>query len=601
MESLQEQLLINKALLTATSSLAQGSTPEEVLKAACNALVSSSHHICLAWMYLGNPDRENISPCYTVGRASEYAENLLIDLSPAAMQGPARRSLATNKPVLVNVPSDPTYGIWRKRAVQYGLQEALTLPIGTTDETYRGLIVIFADLPAYFEQVGIEAFAAFSQLAAVALQQANLKLMLEKMASIDHTTGLLNRRAFTEIIHREYAQSKRSGHPFSMLLMDLDRFKLINDNYGHETGDKILCGISEISRSTLRSCDWMGRWGGEEFLAILPNTDEATAQAIAERLREKIDQFSITLNGQSIKATMSIGISSYPQDGETPDFLIRAADAALYEAKKTGRNRVVAAKEKHEVYSIASKINNAIVNNRMVPAYQVIVDLKTRKTVAEEALARLIDENGKPIEAMRFISAATELQLTHIIDSEIIKQTMNRCASNISAGGEHIAHFVNLSGDLLLHQELIHDLFTEAKAACLTCGIDLGPVKPLVLEITERQLLGDMNAVKAKLAPFLDFGMRLAVDDFGSGYSSFQYLAELPVSFLKIEGSLIKQISDKRIRKIIGRINDIAKDLDLITVAEFVEDADTADILRDIGIDWAQGYFFGRPVLDIPH
>lgn len=107
MESIQEQLLISKALLTATAILAQGSTPEEVLKAACDALVSSSRHICLAWMYLGNPDSETISPCYTVGRASGYAENLLIDLSPEAMQGPARRSLATNKPVLVDVPSDP--------------------------------------------------------------------------------------------------------------------------------------------------------------------------------------------------------------------------------------------------------------------------------------------------------------------------------------------------------------------------------------------------------------------------------------------------------------------------------------------------------------
>ncbi len=597
MESIQEQLLINQALLAATQSLAQGSTPDEVLKAACNALVASSKHICLAWMYLGNPDSETISPSYTVGRASEYTENLIIDLSPEAMQGPGRRSLASNQPVLVDVRSDQTFGIWRERAIQYDLQEALTLPIGNPNETYRGLIVIFADSPAYFKQVGIEAFVAFSQLATVALQQANLKLMLEKMASFDHTTGLMNRRAFTEIIHREYAQSKRSGKPFSLLLMDLDRFKLINDNYGHETGDRILRGISETSRSTLRSCDWIGRWGGEEFLAILPDTDEAEAQAIAERLRESVDQFSIELNGQLIKATMSIGISSFPQDGETPDFLIRAADAALYEAKKTGRNRVVAAKEKHEIYSIASKINNAIANNRLVPAYQVIVDLKTRETVAEEALARLIDENGKPIEAMQFISAATELQLTHLIDSEIIKRTMNRCAGNIAAGGERIAHFVNLSGDFLLHQELIQELFIEAQAACLTCGIDLGPVKPLVLEITERQLLGDMNAVKAKLAPFLDFGMRLAVDDFGSGYSSFQYLAELPVSFLKIEGSLIKQIRDNRIRKIIGRIDDIAKDLNLITVAEFVEDADTANILCDIGIDWAQGYYFGRPVI----
>jgi EAL domain-containing protein (putative c-di-GMP-specific phosphodiesterase class I) len=109
-----------------------------------------------------------------------------------------------------------------------------------------------------------------------------------------------------------------------------------------------------------------------------------------------------------------------------------------------------------------------------------------------------------------------------------------------------------------------------------------------------------MNAVKAKLAPFLDFGMRLAVDDFGSGYSSFQYLADLPLSFLKVEGSLIKQIRDKRIRQIVKRIDDIAKDLQLTTIAEFVEDAETAEILRDIGIDWAQGYFFGRPTTSPP-
>ena len=152
----------------------------------------------------------------------------------------------------------------------------------------------------------------------------------------------------------------------------------------------------------------------------------------------------------------------------------------------------------------------------------------------------------------------------------------------------------------MLHQNLIQSLFSEAKASCIKCGIDLGPTKPLVLEITERQLLGDANAVKAKLAPFIDFGMRLAIDDFGSGYSSFQYLADLPVSFLKIEGSLIKQLKDKRVRQIVRRISDISKDLQLTSIAEFVEDADTADILCELGIDWAQGYFFGHPVLAKP-
>ncbi|WP_147072450.1 GGDEF domain-containing phosphodiesterase, partial [Sulfuriferula plumbiphila] len=314
-------------------------------------------------------------------------------------------------------------------------------------------------------------------------------------------------------------------------------------------------------------------------------------------LREAIEKFSIRLNTQKIKTSASIGIASYPRDGDTPDFLMKAADAALYEAKKSGRNRVVAARDKREVYSIAAKLNTAIETSRLVPAYQVIVDLKTRKPVAEEALARLIDESGNIIAANDFISAAMELQLTHLVDYQIIKQTMSHCASNIAGGGQRMAHFVNISADLLLHQDLIQSLFIEAQSACILCGVDMEPTKPLVLEITERQLLGDANAVKAKLSPFIDFGMRLAIDDFGSGYSSFQYLADLPVSFLKIEGSLIKQVKDKRVRQILKRISDIAKDLQLTTIAEFVEDADTADILCELEIDWAQGYFFGRPVL----
>jgi diguanylate cyclase len=387
------------------------------------------------------------------------------------------------------------------------------------------------------------------------------------------------------------------GRPFSMLLFDLDRFKMLNDNYGHDIGDKVLLGISQIAKTTLRTSDWLSRWGGEEFLAILPDTDENGALKIAERLREEIEKFSISFNDQKINTSASIGIANYPRDGDTSDFLVKAADAALYEAKKSGRNRVVEAKGKREIYSIAAKLNAAIENNRLLPAYQVIVDLKTGKTVAEEALARLIDESGSLIEATDFISAAMELQLTHLIDYQIIKQTMNHCATNIAGGGQRIAHFVNISADLLLHQDSIHSLFAEAQAACILCGVDMGPIKPLVLEITERQLLGEANAVKAKLAPFIDFGMRLAIDDFGSGYSSLQYLVDLPVSFLKIEGSLIKQVKDERVRRIIKRISDIAKDLQLTTVAEFVEDADTADILRELGIDWAQGYFFGRPVL----
>lgn len=597
MEFSQEQLSIYKALLTATKSLALGNTPDEVMMAACDALVASSERICLAWMYLGNPGSESITAHYSVGKASEYTRGLVLDRSPEAMRGPGRRSLEKNVPVLVKVNADSSFGIWRENAIRYGFQEGLTLPIGDPDHSSRGLIVIFVDTQDYFEQIGMAPFVAFAQLATVALDQARLKMSLQAMASTDPLTNLLNRRALQEVINHEYESSKRSAKPFSVMLLDLDRFKMINDNYGHAFGDKMLTGISEVAKQTLRASDWFSRWGGEEFLAVLPGTDENGAFNMAERVREEIDKFSIQLNSQTIRTSASIGIASYPRDGDTPDVLIKAADAALYEAKKTGRNRVVAAKDKREVYSIAAKLNDAIEDNRLVPAYQVIVDLKTRMPVAEEALARLIDTSGNIIAASDFISSAMELQLTHLVDYQIISQTMSHCVSALASGGGNMAHFVNISADLLLHPELIQSLFAKAQAACISCGVDMGPIKPLVLEITERQLLGDANSVRAKLAPFVDFGMRLAIDDFGSGYSSFQYLTNLPISFLKIEGSLIQQLKDKRVRQVVKRISDIAKDLELITIAEFVEDADTADILCEMEIDWAQGYFFGRPVL----
>jgi len=224
MESLKEKFSIYKALLLATKSLAQGNTPDEVLRAACDALVSSSECICLAWMYLGNPGTEAIRPSYSAGKASGYARDVVLDLSPEEMNCPGRRSLAKNEPVVIKVNSDPSFEIWRENALRYGFKEGLTLPIGDPDHPFRGLVVLFADTDDYFEQIGLEPFIAFAQLATVALNQSRMKMSLEEMAAVDPLTNLLNRRALQEILNREYACAKRSVKPFSMILFDVDRF-----------------------------------------------------------------------------------------------------------------------------------------------------------------------------------------------------------------------------------------------------------------------------------------------------------------------------------------------------------------------------------------
>ena len=230
-------------------------------------------------------------------------------------------------------------------------------------------------------------------------------------------------------------------------------------------------------------------------------------------------------------------------------------------------------------------------------AYQPIVDLSNNMVVAEEALARVITEGGHILAATEFIDSARMLQLTHKIDRSVLLQTMQRCVRMLSAGGPRMSHFMNISGNLLHHPAVVEELLTTAMQTCMSCGDLIGPVKPMVIEVTERELLGDIPTARALLKPFTDFGLRLALDDFGSGYSSFHYLAEFPFSFLKIEGSLIKRLDDPKVRVIVQGMQRVAEELNLITIAEFVENETIAIIARDIGINWAQGYYFSKPMM----
>jgi len=194
------------------------------------------------------------------------------------------------------------------------------------------------------------------------------------------------------------------------------------------------------------------------------------------------------------------------------------------------------------------------------------------------------------------MEAARELQLTYQIDRQVILQTFSHCVRAMQSG-QPLAHFVNISGNLLHHPDVVAELLDEARKTCASCADLVGAVKPLVIEVTERELLGDIPAAREMLKPFIDFGLRLALDDFGSGYSSYKYLADLPFSFLKIEGSLIRRVAEPRVRTIVRGIQQTASDLGLLTLAEFVENKQIADIVRDLGINLGRGYYFGAPVL----
>ena len=415
-----------------------------------------------------------------------------------------------------------------------------------------------------------------------------------RLAMEDYLTGLPNRRAAETRLQIEWSRARREGSAFAVTLVDIDRFKLVNDQYGHQTGDQALVHIASALAQNMRGGDWIGRWGGEEFLVCFHDLDARGALVAGERVRKLVRGKPLRLPQAELPLTVSIGISLYAADSESLDAMLASADALLYQAKQSGRDKVLCAgvsqgRRRGLVWE-GAQVQNALREGRVMAAFQPIVDLRTGAIVGEEALARIVGAGNAPIPAQRFIQAAEQLHLVTAIDRAVSRRALERVAH--AGGNNGQARFINLSTQFLCDAEEVGALLDLAHELGLA-----GNGNPLVIEITERHT-ADLAALQRHLRPLLAEGFRLALDDFGSGYGSFMYLTELPMSFVRIEGWMVARIAaDARIRQLIETIVNAAGRFELKTVAECVEDSASAQVLCDLGVDWAQGHFFARPQL----
>jgi len=431
--------------------------------------------------------------------------------------------------------------------------------------------------------------------------QHRLVLLIDSLydgEATDPLTKLPDRSAMLARVH-EIQSGDRGG--YRLLLVDIDRLKTVNDYLGYHVGDRVIRDLGRIMQETLPDDVMIARWSGHEFMVLLPPRQADRAARIAEQIRAGAALVQLVTTDDAPRlgnVTVSIGHGALGPTGSTripPPDQLSAINAAVYEAKRTGRDRVVDAEHLRQpsVYTTGGALDRAIREGRIVRATQPIVDLQTGAVVGDEALARMITPEGEVIPAGLFIEAASRLQLAHRIDFEIINQTINDCVASLD--GPPMTHFVNISGDFLQHPELMEQVIENARNACACIG-GQQEIKPLVLEMTEREVLDDTADALAALKPMIDFGLRLALDDFGSGYSSYRYLLDMPFTFLKIEGTLVQGISQSpRAQKIVRHLQAMASDMGLVTVAEFIGDQRTADLLRDMGVDWGQGFHFGRP------
>lgn len=416
-------------------------------------------------------------------------------------------------------------------------------------------------------------------------------------ASHDNLTGLPNRVEFSDRLNNLLENMDAHDRQHALLYLDLDQFKVINDICGHTAGDEMLKQLSQLLRSHLAATVSLARLGGDEFGILLENVSLTRARDFAEQILQTIGTFTFSWDVRRFDVTTSIGMMPIHKGTPNASFVLSAADLACYVAKEAGRNRVHVYEEsdieqgqRHSEMHWVSRIKEAVDDNRLLLYRQTITPLQdNNKTPHYELLIRMQDVDGKLVEPDSFIPAAERFNLMNALDRWTIDTAFRhiRDARFVEQAG---IYSINLSGNSLNDNQL--PAYIQQKLSQYQVDASC-----LCFEITETAAVFNLANASSMIHSLKVLGCKFSLDDFGSGLSSFGYLKNLPVDFLKIDGGFVKDmISDPMNHTIVEAIHQVGHTLGIRTIAEFVENQDIADRLRDIGVDFAQGYHFSKPV-----
>jgi len=477
---------------------------------------------------------------------------------------------------------------------EYSVEDSAA-PIRNRDGTLAGVVLVFRDVT----------------------EARELANHLTWQASHDALTELVNRREFENVLGGllHSAHTRKLQH--AVLYLDLDQFKIVNDSCGHQAGDELLKRLSSMLHSRMRKSDTLARLGGDEFGVLLEGCRIEQAIGIAQQLLDAIRAFRFTWDGRLFSVSASIGVVEVNSGSESLEQVMSGADTACFMAKDKGRNQIqVFHMEDEEVSSRhgevgwASRLMQSVEENRFFLAFQHVQPLACAKApqwiggVAQapdleyvEVLLRMRDEQGRTIPPMTFIPAAERYHLMPSIDRWVIERTLRciaRHTASASAGGEtalcrSTRFAINLSGVSLSDEHFLDFILAQ---------FDQTGVSPsqLCFEITETAAISSLARVARFMQRLKAMGCRFALDDFGSGLSSFAYLKNLPVDYLKIDGMFVKGAARDAIDfAMVESINRVGHVMGMRTIAEFVENADILERMRDIGVDFVQGYHLHQP------
>jgi len=424
--------------------------------------------------------------------------------------------------------------------------------------------------------------------------------LLEYQASHDDLTGLMNRREFEHQLARSLAAAESNGTQHTLVYLDLDQFKIVNDTCGHIAGDALLRQLADTLRGKIRQNDVLSRLGGDEFGIILSNCPLDDALRIAEHLRAAVRDFRFSWHTHIFEIGVSMGVVPIVQGAGTLPELLSAADSACYIAKDKGRNRIHVFQQndedlarRHGEMQWINRLQHALSEDRFELCTQPIVPLDPGQTRHDhEILVRMLDHDGKHIEPTAFIPSAERYQIMPQVDRWILRRTFEILSEHLDlvSSSPQVGRFnLNLSGQSLCDDSFLDFVVHQFREGAI-------PPERITFEITETAAISNLSRAVRFIGTFKEMGCRFALDDFGSGLSSFGYLNNLPVDYIKIDGNFVRNIVENPLNyAMIQAIHNIGHVMGLKTIAEFVENEPIVARLRECQIDYAQGYHFGAP------
>ncbi|MBV8497026.1 MAG: EAL domain-containing protein, partial [Gammaproteobacteria bacterium] len=426
-------------------------------------------------------------------------------------------------------------------------------------------------------------------------KERRLKRALSWQASHDALTGLINRREFDNRLHAALSSAQRGEGSHALLYIDLDQFKVVNDTCGHQAGDRLLRDVTGLLQTRVRATDIIARLGGDEFGVLLESCSTEQATRLAEGVRQAIRDFRFVWGSGTMSVGASIGVVAIHADTENVANVMSAADLACYAAKDAGRNRIHVydadgVSDRHREMHWVARVTRAAEDGRLELFFQPIVSLGTTGIpVFHELTVRLRSDDGQLVPPCEFIPAAERFNVMSVIDRQVVTRAIEILRERGERGQVLPLLAVNLSGTSLNDPSFV-DFVLRSVGEPAIAGA-------LCFEITETAAVTNLANARYVMSELKARGCRFALDDFGSGVSSFVYLKTLPVDFLKIDGQFISQIADDPVsRSMVEAIGKVARALGIATIAECVESDAVLKELTRIGVDFAQGFHLAHPL-----